>query len=214
MKNQIVKCKVCGADMANSAKVCPNCGAKNKRKHPILGGILVFFGIVAIVSAINGGGSTPKRVNDSTAVSSSASGTKSKAPNQEKTTFNVGEKVELNNIIVTLVNVSTNTGGNYMKPSDEKEFIVCEFEIENNSTSDIAVSSLMSFEAYVDEYSTGMNLSATMSTDKPQLDGAVAAGKKMNGVIGYEASPEWKSIEIKFTPNFWSGKDITFVANK
>ena len=31
MAAKLTKCKVCGADMAASAKVCPQCGAKNKK---------------------------------------------------------------------------------------------------------------------------------------------------------------------------------------
>ena len=27
-------------------------------------------------------------------------------------------------------------------------------------------------------------------------------------------SENWKNLEIRFTPNFWSGKDIVFVVNK
>ena len=32
----------------------------------------------------------------------------------------------------------------------------------------------------------------------------------MNGVIGYEVDPDWKEIEIRFTPDFWSGEEIVF----
>ena len=31
--------------------------------------------------------------------------------------------------------------------------------------------------------------------DKNQLDGTVAPGKKMNGVIGYEVPADWKELE-------------------
>ncbi len=31
MVNKLIKCKTCGHDMASNAKVCPNCGAKNKK---------------------------------------------------------------------------------------------------------------------------------------------------------------------------------------
>ena len=31
MSNKIKQCKVCGKDIATSAKVCPYCGAKNKK---------------------------------------------------------------------------------------------------------------------------------------------------------------------------------------
>lgn len=124
------------------------------------------------------------------------------------------KKVELNDIIVTLVNVSENQGKDFLTPSDGKVFIVFEFEIENNSSRDIAVSSIMSFEAYVDDYSTNINLSAMLSTDKTQLDGTIAPGKKMNGVIGYEVNSDWSKIEIRFTPDFWSWKDIIFTYTK
>ena len=72
----------------------------------------------------------------------------------------------------------------------------------------------MSFEAYVDDYSANMDLSAMLVANKNQLDGSVAAGKKMNGVIGYQVDKDWKELEIRFTPSFWSGKDIIFTYAK
>ncbi|NLU24150.1 MAG: DUF5067 domain-containing protein [Clostridiales bacterium] len=214
MSDKLIKCKACGADMAKSAKVCPSCGAKNK-KHTALWIILIVIGVIAIASAI-GGGSKPKLAEDNAGSNQSqeSGNTTQGTATQEKTKFGVGERVDLNDIIVTLVGVSENNGSDYMTPSDGKVFVICEFEIENNSSKDIAVSSVMSFEAYIDDYSTQTNITSMLSTDKSQLDGTVAAGKKMNGVIGYEASPDWKNIEIKFTPDFWSGKDITFVYDK
>lgn len=86
-----------------------------------------------------------------------------------------------------------------------------EFEIENNSNTDISVSSIASFEAYCDDYSVNMNLTANLLYDnKNQLDGNVAAGKKMNGVIGYEVPADFKTLEVKFSPSFWSNRAITF----
>lgn len=137
-------------------------------------------------------------------------------PTQEpkKDFFTVGDSVSLEDVTVTLVDVSESDGGNYMTPGDGKVFVLCEFRIENNSKNDIAVSSMLSFEAYVDDYATNMNLSATTSSDKQQLDGSVAAGKKMNGVIGYEVDDGWSSIEVRFTPDFWSGNEFLFVYSK
>ena len=48
--------------------------------------------------------------------------------------------------------------------------------------------------------------------NKNQLDGTVAPGKKFNGVIGYEVPANWEKLEVLFTPDFWSGKDITLIA--
>lgn len=101
-----------------------------------------------------------------------------------------------------------------MNPEDGNVFVLCEFEIENKSSKDISVSSVMCFDAYVDDYSTSMSISAQMASDKNQLDGTVASGKKMNGIIGYEVPEDWKEIEVHFTPDFWSNKEFIFVASK
>lgn len=210
---KIVRCKTCGAEIAKSAKVCPKCGAKQK-KHIVLGVILVIFGILLISAAIGGGSDDgePKKVVDSTPTQNQENGNNSAEP--EKNTFSVGEQVSLNDVVVTMNNVTESNGSQFNKPTDGNTFILCEFTIENNSEKDLAVSSLMCFEAYVDDYSTSMSLSALLESDKSQLDGTVAAGKKMNGTIGYEAPADWKKIEVRFTPDFWRGKDITFIHSK
>lgn len=210
---KMVKCKTCGEEIAKSAKVCPKCGAKQK-KHTVLGVILVIFGILLIAAAIGGGGddSEPKKVGSSKPAQSQEENKSTAEP--EKTTFGVGEQVSLNDVVVTMNSVTESSGSQFNKPTDGNTFILCEFTIENNSEKDLAVSSLMCFETYVDDYSTSMSLSAMLESDNSQLDGTVAAGKKMNGVIGYEAPSDWKEIEVRFTPDFWRGKDITFVYSK
>lgn len=206
-KSKMTICKACRAKIAKSAKTCPNCGAKNKTRHPILGILLLIIGIVGIIAALSDGNDGPKKVeNDITAE------TESKQDVQTK--FRVGEKVELNNIVVTLKSVTESKGSTYNKPNDGNVFVLCEFEIENNSSKDIKVSSMLSFEAYQDSYATTISLTALLEKgNKNQLDGAVAPEKKFNGVVGYEIPKDWKELEIKFTPSFWSRKDIAFIAN-
>lgn len=208
---KMIKCKTCGEMIAKSAKRCPHCGAKKKTSAlaAILCIIVIFVAVVAIAGVIaeSGGQSGPKKVSSASEQSSPA---EQPSPT-EQTVFGPGDKVEMNDIIVSMTNFYESTGSGFSTPSDGKVFLICEFEIENNSKSDIAVSSLMSFEAYVDDYTANMSLSAIMSADKGQLDGTVAVGKKLSGVIGYEADPGRKELEIRFTPNFWTGKDITFV---
>ena len=210
MSKKLIKCKSCGADIAKSAKTCPHCGAKNK-KNTALGIILVIVGVLLFSAAFGGGEDKPQK-NENGSKSTENSITETTVTKDEE--FTVGDAVVMNDITVTLVNVSENNGGNYMTPSEGKVFVVCEFEIENNSSKDIAVSSIMSFEAYLDDYTTNMNLSAMLSTNQAQLDGTIAVGKKMKGVIGYEADPDWSTLEIRFTPDFWAGKDIIFTATK
>lgn len=203
MRNgKLTTCKACGAEIAKSAKTCPYCGAKNKGKHPILSAVLIVLGIFLIIGALNPS-SEPTKVGEVEATTEQ----------DVQTTFGVGEKVSLDDVVVTLLDVTESSGSTYNKPAVGNVFVLCEFEIENNSSGDIGVSSIMSFDCYCDDYATSSSLSATLERgNKAQLDGSVASGKKMNGVIGYEVPKDWKELEVRFTPSFWSRKDITFVA--
>lgn len=202
--DKMTTCSTCGEPIAKSANICPKCGAKQKKRHPILGIILAVFGIGLIGAAINGGGNEPEKVGDVD--------TPKQTQEEQKTEFCVGDVVSLNDIEVTFVSCTESNGKQYLEPEAGNVFLICEFSIDNKSEKDIAVSSLVSFEAYVDDYSTTLSLTGTVSTDKQQLDGSIAAGKKMNGVVGYEVPKDWKELEIRFTPDFWTGKDVTFIA--
>ena len=233
MSRKLTRCKECGERISKSAKRCPHCGARQGGGiGKIIGTVILVFLILGLIGAIFGGdGDEPTRVNrdpaDSTASADSGdsaepadSGDSAPASNPEptnepqQTTFGVGEAVSLNDIVVTLVDVSESNGRDFFKPQDGEVFILCEFEIENNSDNEVNISSMLSFNTYVDDYSTNIGLSAVSSSDKSQLDGSIAAGKKMNGIVGYAVDAGWSEIEIHFTPNFWTGKEIIFTASK
>lgn len=209
MSKKLGVCKACGKEIARDAKTCPHCGAKNKKGFPVLLGILAVIVIVAVLSS--GGEDEPKRVDGGNDVNAGQIDDSKQNNNKE---FGVGETVELNGVMVTLVGVTESTGSTYNKPTEGNVFVLCEFEIANNSDEEITVSSMMSFEAYCDDYACNYSLSAILEKEnKNQLDGTVAAGKKFNGVIGYEVPADWAELEIRFTPDFWSGKDIIFVVS-
>lgn len=126
--------------------------------------------------------------------------------------YAVGEAASLKNVEVTLVSVTESEGSDFFEPEEGNVFVICEFDIANQSKEELSISSILSFDAYCDDYACSYSLSAQMASDKSQLDGAVAVGKKMNGVIGYEVPSDWKELEIHFSPNVWSGKDLMFIA--
>lgn len=206
MSKKMLVCKTCGQEIAKNAKVCPHCGAKNKARVPVFAIIAVVVILIIIVAA-SGGNDTPTLVDGTTPSQESV---ESKTPEA----FKVGETAELNDIQVCLVNVSESTGSDFNKPSDGNVFVICEFEIANNSTAELNVSSMMSFEAYCDGYACNYSLGALMEKEnKNQLDGTVAAGKKLNGVIGYEVPADWKELEVHFTPDVISSKEFVFIAS-
>ena len=210
-------CKHCKTEIPYDAKICPNC-RKSQRPNGCLIAILVLVALFVLIGVVGSGSSKSDTASADTAgAASQASGTAASqeaeaTPTPEpKTTYTVGETAEDHDIKVTLLSVEQSTGSQYLTPADGNVYVVLEFEIENNSNTDISVSSIASFEAYCDDYSVNMNLTANLLYDnKNQLDGSVAAGKKMNGVIGYEVPTDFKTLEVKFSPSFWSNRAITF----
>lgn len=128
-----------------------------------------------------------------------------------KNSFGLLETAKSNDVNVTMTDYEINYGSEWNYPSAGNVFVLAEFEIENNSNSDLAVSSVMSFDAYVDGYSTSLSLGALVENNDSQLDGTVAAGKRMRGWIGYEVPSNWNSLEIHFTADVWSGNKFKFV---
>lgn len=216
-------CKHCKTEIPYGAKICPQC---RKKQGP--GGCLTAIIIVVVIGLIGscfGGGKSKE------GVSSNATATTAKINNSnqkeaktepettvaEKTSFDVGEIADIKGVQVSLLGTTETKGSDFLKPDEGNVFVLCEFEISNNSDKDISVSSMMSFEAYCDDYSVNqdiLGLQAPEGKGKNQLDGSVAAGKKMNGIIAYQVPEDWKTLEIKFSPSFWSNKSATFIATK
>lgn len=135
----------------------------------------------------------------------------------EKTEFGVGETAELDDVQITLLNATESSGNEYIIPDEGNIFLILEFEIANNSNSDITISSIANFEAYCDDYALNqdiMGLQVPEAEGKNQLDGSVASGRKMNGIIAYQVPSDYSAFEISVSPDFWSANDINFVINK
>lgn len=220
-------CKYCQTEIPKKAKICPNCKKKQSGK---LKWIVIAVIVVILIAAIAGGGgdTTPQRVDNTNLPSESnekQQGTSKTEDKQEETTkteeeqeeiiFGVGETAELNGVRVTMTDYSESNGSEYNKPSDGNVFLLVEFLIENNTDSELTVSSLVSFEAYADDYALNYSLAAVLEKETSnQLDGQIAAGKKMKGTIGYEVPADWQEVEIHYTDNVWSSSKFKFKITK
>ncbi len=137
---------------------------------------------------------------------------------KEKTEFYVGETAEYKNVQVTLIGYEESNGNDWGNPESGKIFVFPEIEVCNNSDKEISISSIISFECYVDDYKTDFSSNAfmTISTEngKQQLDGSIAPGKKLKGVLGIEAPTDWKTIEIYYKDNVWLNSNFSFKIEK
>ena len=201
-KPTVKQCKHCKSEIPYDAKVCPVCRKKQGAPGCLI--VVLVVVVLVVIAAFAGSGE-----------SSTASQAGEEQPQPEQTVFTVGDAVELNGVKTTLLSAEEYPGKQYMMPTDGNVFLVCQFEIENDSSAEITVSSMVSFNAYCDDYSVNLSVTGEMLEDSwKTLDGTVAPGKKINGVIAYEIPQDWQKMEISYTPSFWSGHDVQFEINK
>lgn len=214
-KPQTKICKHCKTEIPYGAKVCPQCRKKQGRK---LKWIIIAILALGFIGAVAGGGGDekPKKVENESSEQENSNEEKLKEnENEEKETiFKKGESAELNGVKVTLTDYKESTGNEYNSPTDGNVFLMAEFEIENNTEKEMAISSMLSFEAYADDYALNYSLGALMEKDGNQLDGTIAAGKKMKGWIGWETPKDYKNVEIHFTDNVWGNDKFVFLIEK
>lgn len=214
-KPTVKQCKHCKSEIPYDAKVCPVCRKKQGAPGCLIVVLVVVVLVVIAAFAGSGESSTPQKVESTSGTSQSASQAGEAQPQPEQTVFTVGDAVELNGVKTTLLSAEEYPGKQYMMPTDGNVFLVCQFEIENDSSAEINVSSMVSFNAYCDDYSVSLSVTGEMLEDSwKTLDGTVAPGKKINGIIAYEIPQDWQKMEISYTPSYWSGHDVQFEINK
>lgn len=202
------KCKHCKTDIPYNAKVCPNCRKKQSGVGKFLLIVLIIFIAIVAISSCNKDSGKAKKVDSATSTEKSKD---SETKSTEKSKFSVGETAELNKVQVTLKNVTESQGSEFAKPKDGNVFVYAEFEITNNSEKELNISSAVSFDAYQDSYSTQLSIMAVSANkDLKTLDGTIAPGKKMDGIVAYEVPATYKELEINAQLNVWSSKKIAF----
>lgn len=134
---------------------------------------------------------------------------------EEEKTYGIGDTVTVDDVVVTLNGVTYPEGSEILPPDDGNIYALIEFNIENNSKEELAVSSMVSFTCDVDDYSTSLSLGALAAKDGvEQLDGSVGPGKKIKGVVGYEIPEKWKELNISYSPSLLSSNEASFVITK
>lgn len=205
-------CKHCKSEIPQGAKVCPQC--RKKQGGVLKWVIIVILALVIIGAVAGGGGNKPQKVGETnTEADNSAASQSDNTEETKETIFKLGEIAELNGVQVSLTNYEESIGSEFNTPSDGNVFILAEFEIVNDTSEELNISSVMSFEAYADDYALNYSMTAIIEKDT-QLDGTIAAGKKMKGWIGWEVPQDYQNVEIHFTDNVWSNNKFVFLIEK
>lgn len=188
---------------------------QKKKKHPVMGVVLFVIGGFIALSAFAsmlGGGSSNNRSSGRT--SSPAAGQQSPNASVADRIYHTGNTVQFPNGKITMMGYETSDGGDYFQPDTGNEYLFVEFEMENNTSETQRVSSWVSFDGYADGYKVDTSLTAPSSSGKNTLDGEIAAGMKMQGIVAFETPKNWKTFDIYYKDNVWYGERIQFEINR
>jgi RNA polymerase subunit RPABC4/transcription elongation factor Spt4 len=223
MSAKMIKCKVCGADIASNSKSCPNCGAKNKKpvyKKWWFWLIIVVLLICIISSAGNSGSekdttsvqvtSTESKESSKDSGSSEAAASAAEdstaAESSEETDNRIypGNTLTTSKLSIDYLECGEYETEEYFEASEGNKVIYLTFEAENIGDSDTLFSAY-DFECYADGYSCDNywyadSVSATLS-----------AGRKATGSIYFEVPESAEDIEIEYDVSYWTNEKAVFV---
>lgn len=139
-------------------------------------------------------------------------------PTEEaQSALGVGDTADVDGVKVTLNSVTETSGTDFIKPEDGNTFVLCNFTIQNDSDTDLSISSMLCFEAYCDDTSVSLDM-VGLSTDEAkqagQLDGDVASGKNMSGVVCYQVPTSYSKLEVSVQPNLLNENTADFIYTK
>lgn len=130
--------------------------------------------------------------------------------NSPKDSYTVGETAVTENYKLTIDSANIVKSNNFIiKPENGKDFLEVVMTIENTSTEEMVVSSLLDFDTYVDDFSINEDLFGVAIASEKGLDGNIAPGKKLHGALMYQVPSDWKKLEIQVDLDLDSQKEVT-----
>lgn len=131
-----------------------------------------------------------------------------------KTTYSVGDTATAKSYKMTIESLNVVESDNqFAQPDKGNEFIEIVLLIENILGNELNVSSLMNFDAYVDGFAINEDLSAQVASGKDTMNGTLASGKKLKGVLCYQVPEDWNELEIAVDLGYSSKDEITLILN-
>jgi hypothetical protein len=109
----------------------------------------------------------------------------------------------MGNLQFTVNGVRTSKGNDFIKPKDGNVYLYVSVTVENTGSSEEVVSSLMIFKL-VDKEGVSHDIALAVDANG-QVDGSLAAGRKMKGELTYEVPKNVKDYELEINPTLGDG---------
>jgi hypothetical protein len=139
----------------------------------------------------------------------------SEPPSEQDDRFSLNETAVFRNISVTAEEIIINDGWkddewSIFTPSEGNIFVAVKLNIENTSSEDQRMSTILLFDAYADgvklEYSFGAG-----SGLEGTLEGNVSPGRRLVGYYGVEVSQNAQELELEVKSSWLSSGKAVFV---
>ncbi|MDR1615957.1 MAG: DUF4352 domain-containing protein [Syntrophomonadaceae bacterium] len=172
---KMINCKTCQAEITSTAKICPNCGAKNKK--PVFKKwwfwVIIVIAIGAIGLNMRGGESTTPISSTANMPTTSTESKETSSTESKSTTFSIGDLITAKDFEITVddVGFTNKVGGQYLSstPAEGGIYVTLDVSYKNISNEPKSSFRTPSFNL-VDpngvKYSTDISASSYYATEK------------------------------------------------
>ncbi len=169
--------------------------------------ILIGLVVIIVIGAIGGKGSSSQKVG-----TNSTTPTDNTAKTAQETTYKIGDKIQMGNIILSVNKLETSTGGQYTKPAEGNKWIDLNLTIENTGSSQEYVTTMgqmFILDAENNQYQVAVTAKRLQNPGSLGLDGALIAKAKKTDWVGFEVPKTAKGLKFQYNASFYSNKNIT-----
>lgn len=151
----------------------------------------------------------PVKVSDEQSASSTTSKSASKAEDAKPKveTFKIGDTVSVHDYNIRVNSIRTDNGDSegIVTPNSGNEFLYVDCTVENKSAETQTVSSVMMFKV---QDADGRSYDWDIGTNKGQLDGDVASGRKITGEIAVQVPKGKTGLQLVFDADITGDQQV------
>lgn len=126
--------------------------------------------------------------------------------------YGVGDTATAASYILTIESAGIATSNNmFIQPDEGYEYFEVVMTFENTTDSNLTISSLLDFDAYLDGFAISAEIFASDITSVDTIGGTMAAGKKIRGALCYEVPVGWSELEILVSAGYGSDNEKTIL---
>jgi len=169
------------------------------------GGIALL--ILVVIGAIGSMGSDSKKVG----TSSDSSGTTNTTEETAQELYQVGDKVQMGDVILTVNKVETSQGAQYTKPSEGNQWIDVNMTIENTGSSQQYITTMgqmFIIDSENNQYQIAVTGKRLENAGSLGIDGALVAKAKKTDWVGFEVPKTSTGLKFQYNASFYSNKNI------